>query len=114
MVFRFQLLLIINAFYSALSFAELSDPTKPAFYLPNKDTVYNQTDHLKLSSIWISSHSKRATINGVTGKQGETILSDIKIIRILKDSVVIEQNNIRRKLNLLNGKYKTRQSLSNL
>lgn len=91
-----------------MCYAELSDPTKPANYSSNKKTVYNQTDSLKLSSIWISSRSRRATINGVTAKQGETILSDVKIIKILTGSVLIEQNGIKRKLHLLTQYFKTR------
>lgn len=89
--------------------AEPKDPTKPAFYSSTKAvSSHEQSSDLKLSSIWSSAYSKRVTINGVTAKQGETIFSDIKIVKIFKNSVLIEQNGIRRKLTLLPRPYKTR------
>ena len=94
--------------YTSNCNAEFRDPTKPAFYSEKTGTDYNQADDLNLSSIWISGHNKRATINGVTAKQGEQIFSDITIVQILNDSVVIEQNGISRKLYLLTRSYKTR------
>ena len=94
--------------YTSNCNAEFRDPTKPAFYSEKTGTDYSQTDDLNLSSIWISGYNKRATINGVTARQGEQIFSDIKIVQILNDSVVIEQNGISRKLYLLTRSYKTR------
>jgi len=88
--------------------AELRDPTKPAYYSSNSKIESGQQNALKLSSIWISGRNKRATINGVTAKPGEQIFSDIKIIQILNDSVLIEQNGLPRKLYLLTRSYKTR------
>jgi len=94
--------------YTSNSYAELRDPTRPAFYSEKKESDHSQTGDLNLSSIWISGHNKRATINGVTAKQGDQIFSDIKILQILNDSVVIEQNGMSRKLYLLTRSYKTR------
>lgn len=94
--------------YNPFCYAEFRDPTRPAFYSEKTGTKLSQTDDLNLSSIWISGRNKRVTINGVTARQGEQLFSDIKIIQILNDSVVIEQNGIRRKLYLLTRSYKTR------
>lgn len=55
--------------------AEFRDPTQPAYPLPpalGSDGASVDND-LVLSAIWISSQSRRATINGVSGKQGQTI-----------------------------------------
>lgn len=94
--------------------AELRDPTRPSFFsAKTAEPEANQTNYLKLSSISISSHSKRATINGVSAKQGENILSDIKIITISKNTVVIEQQGIRKKLYLLTRSYKNRCNYKN-
>jgi len=56
--------------------AEFRDPTQPAYpqqASADSDTV-DSDNELVLSAIWISSHSRRATINGVSGKQGQTIV----------------------------------------
>lgn len=107
-VLRTLIILLLSLLNISGCYAELIDPTKPAYYSTNKETVYTQTDTLKVSSIWISSNAKRATINGVTAKQGETIFTDLKIIKILPSSVLVEQNGIRRKLYLLTRPFKTR------
>ncbi len=107
MVFKI-FIIIFSIQLNSLCFADYRDPTKPAFYSTNKKTVYNQVDDLNLSSIWISNRSRRVTINGVTAKQGEMIFSNIKIVSILKGSVLIEQKGLRRKLYLLKHPFKTR------
>ncbi len=88
--------------------AEYKDPTRPAFYSAGTTSTSQNSADLNLSSIWISAHSKRVTINGITAKQGETIFSDIKIVQILKNAVIIEKNGQRSKLSLLTRSYKTR------
>jgi len=101
--FKRQYILFFSLFYLPACLAELSDPTRPVFH----STIESQqTDLLKLSAIWISGKNKRATINGATAKQGEIILTDIKIIKINKHSVLIEQNGESRMLSILNGSYK--------
>ncbi len=103
-------MLLVSLFYSIVSFAELRDPTKPSSYsveIGNK-TVPNQLGPLKLSSIWISGNSKRATINGVTAKQGDFILSSIKILKIASNSVLIKHNGTKRKLTLFTQSFKTK------
>ncbi len=56
-------------------YAEFRDPTQPAYPLPTDASadIADSNNELVLSAIWISSHSRRATINGVSGKQGQTI-----------------------------------------
>jgi hypothetical protein len=55
--------------------AEFRDPTQPAYPLPSTTAVDAANDNaLVLSAIWISSHSRRATINGISAKQGQTIV----------------------------------------
>ncbi len=93
--------------YSSLCTAELRDPTKPNFYRVESIDQPNQTDNLKLSSIWSSGSSKRVTINGIVAKQGDVILSDIRIIKIYNNAVKISQNGITKKLSILTHSYKT-------
>lgn len=89
------------------SYAEFRDPTRPAFYSTKKaGAEHNQADYLKLSSIWISGRSKRVIINGKTAEQGEHIFSNIKVVKIFNDSVLIEQNGLRKTLYLLTRPYK--------
>jgi len=57
--------------------AEFRDPTQPAYPLPkaaDTNTPGSSNIELVLSAIWISSHSRRATINGISGKQGQTLV----------------------------------------
>ena len=106
--FKLLIFFLSGLHYTSNCYAELRDPTRPAFYSAKIQSDYSPADDLNLSSIWISGRNKRATINGVTARQGEHIFSDIKIIHIHNDSVVIEQNGISRKLYLLTRSYKTR------
>jgi len=53
--------------------AEFRDPTQPAYQLPPATDAAGGDTELVLSAIWISPHSRRATINGVLAKQGQTI-----------------------------------------
>ncbi len=95
--------------YSGISFAELKDPTTPTFYHSEKKIVNTpeQQESLKLSAIWVTGKNKRAIINGMTIKPGEKLFSDIELVKILKDSVLIKQNGETRRLYLLNQSYKT-------
>jgi len=96
-------------FYSASNTAEeLRDPTKPAYFSSVSQIELKQKDSLNLSSIWISGNSKRATINGIVVKQGDVILSDIKILRIYNNTVKIKQDGITKKLSILTHNYKTK------
>ena len=93
---------------STSSLAELRDPTKPAYFTADITSAHQASNELKLSSIWTSGKSKRATINGVIAREGETIFSDIKIIKIYNNAVKIKQNGVTRKLTLLTRSYKTK------
>lgn len=54
--------------------AEFRDPTQPGYPVPTTAADVVATDkELVLSAILISSKSKRATINGISVKQGETV-----------------------------------------
>lgn len=53
--------------------AEFRDPTQPAYPLPTTAAYEGSDNELVLSAIWISSQSRRATINGVSGRQGQII-----------------------------------------
>jgi type II secretory pathway component PulC len=108
--FKNILLFITIIFFAPFNQAELKDPTRPASYSTPKQIRQRVSSSLHLSSIWISDRSKRVTINGVTGKQGEVILSNIKIIKILNDSVVIRQKGKTRKLYLLTSASNLRKT----
>jgi hypothetical protein len=55
--------------------AEFRDPTQPAYPLPSATANDSVNDPpLVLSAIWISPHSRRATINGISARQGQTIV----------------------------------------
>jgi hypothetical protein len=96
-------------FGSSTCIAELKDPTKPAHYSSvTASAKHSQTGDLNLSSIWISGQSRRATVNGIVAKQGDVILSDIKIIKIYNNAIKIKQNGMTRKLTLLTHSYKSK------
>lgn len=107
----FKIILIpIGLTFTSFCQAELKDPTRPASYSVPKQIRQRAPSTLQLSSIWISDHSKRVTINGITGKQGEVILSNIKIVEIFNDSVVIKQKGKTRKLYLLTSASNLRKT----
>lgn len=66
---------MLAGFVSMPCAAEFRDPTQPAYPLPSSgDTgAVAGSINLVLSAIWISSQSKRAIINGILAKQGQTI-----------------------------------------
>jgi hypothetical protein len=99
---------VLTILYNSTSYAEYRDPTTPAYYSAKTDATSQPLETLNLSAIWVFSHSKRATINGIMAKQGETIFTDIKILRIDKDHVHISQKGSRRKLYLLTQTIKSR------
>ncbi len=73
----FRIMILLTGLITMPCNAEFRDPTQPAYPLPSA-TGSNAADSssvpLVLSAIWISSQSKRATINGVSVKQGQTIV----------------------------------------
>ena len=74
-MFRSIITILFTGFVAIPCYAEFRDPTQPAYPLPGvvSADVADSYNELVLSAIWISSHSRRATINGVSGKQGQTI-----------------------------------------
>jgi hypothetical protein len=66
--------LLLAGLFATPCHAEFRDPTQPGYPLPSATTDAGTDIELVLSSIWISSKSRRATINGVSAKQGQTII----------------------------------------
>lgn len=84
--------------------AELPDPTRPAYPIVPDTTVgkLNEANpDPQLSGIWISAKSRWVFLNGIYGKQGQTIVNNINIIKIRKNEVTINQNGIIKTLQLL-------------
>lgn len=102
------LIIWLAATMSVIGRAELRDPTKPHYPAQIETTAINHDAELILSAIWISSKTRRATINGVSVKQGQTILDGVKIIRIRHNSVTLKQNGVIKTLQLLRRPYKTK------
>lgn len=124
-MFKIMIAIMLAGVILRPCFAEFRDPTQPTYPLPATaaDTESPGNHELVLSAIWISSRSKRATINGVSGKQGQVInigpassdpanANTIKIIRIHKNSVIIDQNGERKTLQLVQRPYKIQQTPS--
>ena len=90
--------------------AQLRDPTQPSYAYPAQAdaSAIHHDDELVLSAIWISAKTRRATVNGVSAQQGQTILNGVKIIRIRHNTVTLNQNGIVKTLHLLQPLYKTR------
>ena len=106
--FSFWTLCLFIALNTVLCRAEFEDPTKPS-YTPATTAINNVTpEKLVLSAIWITASAKWATINGVTAKQGQTILNNIKIIKITRNTVSLNQNDSIKTLRLLKSPYKTK------
>lgn len=107
MGFKTLLTVLLVAGFAVTGHAELRDPTKP-YSAQTETAVINADDELSLSAIWITAKSRRATINGVTARQGQTILNGVKIIRIRHNSVTLNQNGIIKTLHLIQRPYKTK------
>ena len=101
MGFKVRLIILASFLFGSFSHAELNDPTRPASFSAKKVFKQRAVNTLQLTSIWISNRTKRITLNGVTAKQGDIVLSNVKVLKILNDSVVIRQNGKVRKIYLL-------------
>lgn len=79
MAFKIMRIILVAGLVAMPCQAEFRDPTQPAYPLPTDGTGTHETVdtesgvELVLSAIWISSRSKRATINGINVKEGQTI-----------------------------------------
>lgn len=107
LVFNKLLGLIFLTMTSYSICAGLPDPTRPAYPVNSQPTIVNIEGEPKLSAIWISAKSRWATINGIQAQQGRTISGNIKIIKIRKNTVTIDQNGTIKTLQLLQRPYKT-------
>lgn len=75
-MFRLLMIILLTGLVPMPCSAEFRDPTQPA-YLQQSTPVGSGTvvdNELVLSAIWISSQSRRATINGISAKQGQTLV----------------------------------------
>jgi hypothetical protein len=104
-------LLLAIILFSALCRADFKDPTKPNYALSTaviKEDKTAVTDELVLSAIWITATAKRATINGVTAQQGQNVLNNVKIIKITRNTVLLNHTGTLKTLRLLKSPYKTK------
>lgn len=70
----FKIIVLLTWLASMPCHAEFRDPTQPGYPVPTTAVdVAAAEKELVLSSILISSKTRRATINGISVKQGETI-----------------------------------------
>lgn len=103
MAYNRILLFLICCIFNIGAFAKLKDPTKPLNY--SGSVISNKAESavvsLKLSAIFISTHSRHATINGITAKEGQLISSSVKVIKIDKTSVEVLHKGINQTLHLL-------------
>ncbi len=78
MVCRILIIVLLAEFTAMPCLAEFRDPTQPAYPMlspsPTAANAVGGDFALVLSAILISAKSRRATINGVSAKQGETIV----------------------------------------
>jgi hypothetical protein len=108
-VFKKILGLMLLAITVNPSYAGFRDPTQPAYPVTSSSpTVANVEGEARLSAIWISQRSRWATINGIQAKQGQTIPGNIKILKIRKNAVAINQNGTIKILQLIKRPYKIR------
>lgn len=97
--------LLLLVLLPVMCFGEFRDPTQPPSQTIELVPATVAADKLHLSAIWISSESRRASINGVMAKQGQTILNNVKILKIRKNSVDLMQNGKPETLELLKRPY---------
>lgn len=82
--------------------AEWRDPTQPGnLPPPTTSALPGGEDALELSAVWISPTAKRATINGETLVQGQTLANGGRLVNIRPHSVLVKQNGALKKLELV-------------
>lgn len=85
--------------------ADFQDPTKPDYPPPStshSDSGSTETaGKWELSAIWITRKGKRATLNGMNVRQGQTLPNKVKIIKITKNTVSLQYNGNIKTLQLL-------------
>ena len=95
-------LLLLGFCLSGLAVAEPHDPTMPG-NLPQTEfaTLPSGETDLHLNSIWIAGKIKRATINGVRVRPGQTLADGSQVLNILPRYVLVRQNGSNKKLFLV-------------
>lgn len=100
-----KLVVLVCCLLPVLCQADFKDPTKPDYIPLSTSNVISDTptvdEKLVLYAIWITARTRWANINGVIAKQGQTILSDVKIVKITRNSVSLIQNGKPKTLRLL-------------
>ena len=91
--------------FSSPLFAQFRDPTQPAHINVVNTTAQTHHEGVSLSAIWYSEHSKRATLNGKTLKQGQSF-NDITLLKIKQNAVVINYQGLIKTLYLIPATYK--------
>jgi len=94
-----SLVLLLCFLFSGNSLAVLKDPTKPPRQSASS-TNHVPAAELQLSAIYFG-HNKRATINGITAKEGQVILASIRILKIMENSVKVRSKGMNQTLYLL-------------
>ncbi|NOT86019.1 MAG: hypothetical protein HOP02_14835 [Methylococcaceae bacterium] len=106
-MFKTMLTLLITLLLPIVSYADMRDPTQPHYPKTPATTIAAPTVKVieeatpVLSAIWQSANSRRATLNGITAKEGQTILNTVQIISIRQNKVIIKQNNTLKTLQLV-------------
>jgi hypothetical protein len=110
LAYKKLLAVLLAALMPVIGSAQLRDPTKPSYasHAQADASTINHDDELILSAILISAKTRRATLNGVSAKQGQAILNGVKIIRIRHNAVTVKQNGILKTLHLLQPLYNAR------
>ncbi len=105
-MFKHYLSFLLGFLLPLGSYADTRDPTQPVHPpvvnapTPAEAPVVEEAPPV-LSAIWIAPNSRRATLNGVTAKEGQTILNNVQVIKISHNQVVIKHNNSVKTLQLL-------------
>lgn len=108
MIHYFYQILSLFILWPLIAAAELRDPTRPDYPVSiiKPETQATVPNRLKLSAILITREAAYATINGITGKQGNTVLNSVSILKVLDNAVVIKHQGKVKTLYLLNQTFK--------
>ena len=105
-MFRPILFLCLTIFAQPL-FAELSDPTRPASYVPEtQGTEKKAKSGVQISSIIIGKERRIAIIDGQAVQKGDAI-HGMKVLAIRPSGVLLKVNNKELQVSLLPAKVKT-------
>ncbi|OQW80011.1 MAG: hypothetical protein BVN35_01165 [Proteobacteria bacterium ST_bin11] len=101
-MFKYFALVFTALSMPSLTQAELRDPTLPGNLPTNQATTLPNAESLpSLTAIWISPARRRATINGVTIGNGQTLADGSRVVQIKPSFVLIRQNGVNKKLYLV-------------